>query len=99
MLGDELAGLLRDFVVAAEAGEPVECRILAEPGELALGVVAVALLGLGDGLVAGDLAAQQGDGLGVAERGEWTAIWAVLSKELDGLLDKACGRTSGRRGG
>ena len=65
--------------VAAEAGEPLDRWVFAEPGELAFGVVAMALLGEGDRFVAGDFAAQHGDGLGVAERGERAAFEAVGS--------------------
>jgi len=89
MLRDKVAGLLCNLPVAAEAGEPVECGIFAEPCELAFGVVAVALLGGGDGLVSGKFAAQESGGLGVAERGQWTAIRAVACDELGGLFDEA----------
>ena len=89
MICDEGDGFLLDVVVAAEAGEPVDGGVFAEPGELALGVVAMALRGGGDGLVAGDLAAQHGDGLGVAERGEGAAFEAVGFDELGGLFDQA----------
>ena len=61
----------------------------AEPGELAFGVVAMALLGLRDGLVAGEFAAQHGDGFGVAERGERAALVAVAFDESLGLFDEA----------
>jgi hypothetical protein len=86
---DEGDGLGDYLVVAAEAGEPVDCGIFAEPCELAFGVVAMALLGLGDGLVAGDLAAQDGDGLGVAERGERATVDAIAFDELRGLFHQA----------
>ena len=49
---------------------------------------------MGDGLVAGELAAQDGDGLGVAERGERAAVEAVGFDELRGLFDQARDRTS-----
>ena len=39
----------------------------AEPGELALGVVAMALLGLGNGLIAGEVVAEDGGCFSVAE--------------------------------
>ncbi len=51
-------------------GFGVEEGFFAEPGALALGVLAVAGLGLGDGLFAGELAAEDGESLGVAEREE-----------------------------
>jgi hypothetical protein len=86
---DTSDGLRFDVFVAAEAGEPVDCGVFAEPCELALGVVAVALLGLGYGFVAGDFVAQDGDGLRVAERGEWAAIEAVAFDEESGLFDQA----------
>jgi len=89
VVGDEGGGLLDGQWVAAEAGEPVECGVFAEPGKLAFGIVAMALLGGCDGLVACEFAAQEGGGLGVAERGERAAIRAVLSEELGGLFDEA----------
>ena len=63
--------------------------LAAEPCDLALGVVAMALLRLGDGLFAGELAAQDGRGLGVAERGERAAVAAVALDEAFGLFDQA----------
>ena len=89
MFGDELQGLVGDVFVAAAAFEPVHLGFAAEPCELALGVVAMALLGLRDGFVAGDFVAQDGDGLGVAERGERAAVAAVAFDEALGLFDQA----------
>ena len=60
VFGDELERLVCDVFVAAAAFEPVHVGFAAEPGELALGVVAVALLGLGDGLLAGEFVLQDG---------------------------------------
>ena len=51
MVGGEGGGLLLDPIVAAKGADPVESWVAAEPGELALGVVAMALLGGGDGLL------------------------------------------------
>jgi len=56
---------------------------------LAFGVVAVALRGQRDGLVAAKLATQNSDGLGVAERGEGSAFEAIGFDELGGLFDQA----------
>ena len=56
--------------IAAAAFEPMHVGFAAEPGELALGVVAMALLGLGYGLLAGEFVLQDGGGFGVTERGE-----------------------------
>src|SRR5271168_811156 len=89
MFCDEGGGMgLRGFV-AAEAGKPADVGVFAEPGELAFGVVAMALCGLGNGLVAGDVAAQDGDGLRVAERGEGAAVEAVLLDQDGRLFDEA----------
>ena len=88
-LADELEGLVGDVFVAAAAFEPVHVRFAAEPGELALGVVAVALLGLGDGLLAGEFVFEDGGGFGVAERGEGAAVFAVAGDEAFGLFDEA----------
>ena len=81
-------------VSRAEAGQPVDLRVFAEPGELALGVVAMALGGERDGFLAGEFAAQDGDRLGVAERGERAALEAVGFDELGGLLDQAAANIS-----
>ena len=50
-----------------QPGKPVHVGFAAEPGELALGVVAMTLLGLGDGLLAGEFVAEDGGGFCVAE--------------------------------
>ena len=99
MIRDEGESFALDVVVGAEAGEPVDVRVAAEPGELALGVVAMALGGGSDGFFAGDLVAQDGDGLGVAERGEGAAVEAVVFDELGGLFDQAAIEHLVRRGG
>ena len=54
MLLDEAGGGGEGLRIVAEGGEPVEERVAAEPGELALGVLAVTGLGLDDGRVAGE---------------------------------------------
>jgi hypothetical protein len=84
-----LQGLLRDVFVAAAAFEPVHVWLAAKPGELALGVVPVALLGLGYGLFAGDFVLQDGGGFGVAERGEGAAICSVAGDEALGFFDES----------
>jgi hypothetical protein len=78
-----------DVFVAAEAFEPVDAGFAAEPGELAFGVVAMALLGLGYGLFASEFVFEDGGGLGVAEGGEWAAVFAVAGDESFGLFDEA----------
>ena len=60
MCGYQAHGLFDDVFVAAAAFEPVHVRFAAEPGELAFGVVAMALLGLGYGLFAGEFVLQDG---------------------------------------
>ena len=82
-------GLRCDVFVASAAFEPVDVRVAAEPGLLALGVVAVALLGLHDGLLAGELSAKDSGGFGVAKRGEWAAAFSVAGDEAFGLFDEA----------
>jgi hypothetical protein len=54
VFADEVQGTAGDVVIAAAAIEPVNVGFAAEPGELALCVVAMALLGLGDSLLARD---------------------------------------------
>lgn len=66
-MSDELLGLHCGVFVASAAFEPVDVRDAAEPGLLALGVVAVSLLSVGDGLLAGELSSQNGGGFRVAE--------------------------------
>src|ERR1700722_17496548 len=78
-----------DVVVTAAAFEPVDVGFATEPGELAFGIVAMALLGLSHGLLAGDFILQNGESFGVAEGGERTAVWAVASDEAFGLFDEA----------
>ena len=89
MIGDKSDGLLGDVGFAAEALEPVDIGFGAEPGSLAFGVVAVALLGLGDGGFEGELVAQDGGGFGVAEGGEGAAVRAVAGDEGAGFFDEA----------
>lgn len=89
MFADEGGGGFGDIGFVAAAFEPVDFGFAAEPGELALGVVAMALLGLGDGFVAGEFIAQDGDGLGVAEGLQGTAVVAVAFDELRGFFDQA----------
>src|ERR1017187_1112400 len=89
MICDQRFGLRDRLSIAAEASKPLDFRVFAEPGELALGVVAMALGDEGDRLVAGELAAQHRDGLGVAERGEGAAFKSVGFDELSGLFDQA----------
>ena len=84
-----MEGLVGDVFVASAAFEPVHVGFAAKPGELALGVVAVALLGLGYGLLAGEFVFEDGDGFGVAERGEGAAVFAVAGDEALGLFDEA----------
>src|ERR1039457_5506340 len=75
--------------VVAEVLQPVHFGIAAEPGELALGVVAVSLLGSGDGLGERALAAQMAGGLAVAERAHGEDLGAVDGKQSPGLLDQS----------
>ena len=84
-----MQGLFGNVFVAAAAFEPVHVGFAAEPGELALGVVAMALLGLGDGLLAGEFVLQDCGGFRVAERGEGAAVGAVAGDEALGLFDEA----------
>ena len=67
MCGDQVGGLVRDVCVATAAGQPVDFGVAAKPRELALGVVAMALLGLSDGLIAGEVVAQDGGCFSIAE--------------------------------
>src|ERR1700756_1359303 len=82
-----------DRRVVAEALEPQHVGLAAEPGELALGVVAVSLLRRGYGLGEGHLAAQDAAGLLVSEgvkgtRSSITGRFAVLRDEAPGFVDQ-----------
>ena len=89
MLRDQRGSLTDDLLVAAKAGEPLDLSVFAEPGELAFSVVAMALLGLRDGLFAADLAMEQGRRLRVAERGESATVVAVDAQKLRSLFYEA----------
>ena len=96
--GGEGDGLSDDGGGVAEAWKDVggvEFGFAAEPGLLALGVVAVALLGGGDGCRFGHLAAQDGRSLGVAKRGEGAALRTEPREQRAGLCDEACGEHGG----
>ena len=67
MLADEMQSLVGDVFVTAAAFEPMHVWFAAEPGELTLGVVAMALLGLSHSLFAGEYVLQYCGGFGVAE--------------------------------
>ena len=84
-----MQGLSRDVLVAAVSFEPVDAGFAAEPGELAFGVVAMALLGLGNGLFASDFISQDGGCFGVTERGEGPAVCAIAGDEAFGFFDEA----------
>ena len=78
-----------DLLIAAAASEPVHVWFAAEPGELALGVVAMALLGLSYCLFPGEFVLQDSDGFGVAERGEGATLSAVTGNEAFCLFNQA----------
>ena len=88
MLCDEMVGLFCDVGIASAADEPLHLGFAAKPGELAFGVVAVALLGLSDSLFAGDFIVQDGGCFGVAERREGAAGFAITGYEALGLFDE-----------
>ena len=89
MLPDEGLGSEADVFVAAAAFEPLNLGLAAKPGALAFGVVAMALLGLGDGGFAGQLVAQDGHGFGVTQRGERSAVVAVAFDEAGSFFDES----------
>lgn len=81
--------LLGDVVVAAAAFEPVHIRFAAKPCELAFGIIAVALLGLGHGLFPSEFVLQDSNGFGVAERREWATVSAVAGNQAFSLFNQA----------
>ena len=60
MLPDELPGLTCNIFIAPHPFQPMDLRLAPKPGGLALGVIAMALLGLRDGLFAGEFAPKHG---------------------------------------
>ena len=74
----------------AEIFDPVNIGFAAEPGELAFGVVAMALLRGGDGFGFGEGAVECGEGLAVAEGVEGFDA-TVLGEEGAGFFDEAGG--------
>lgn len=66
----------------------MDVGLAAEPRHLALGVVAVPLLGGGDGLVAGELVFEEVSGLAVAERVQRTHA-AIVPEERLRFFDEA----------
>ena len=89
VLRDEPQGLIDDVFVAAAAFEPVHARFAPEPGELAFGVVAMALLGLGDGLLPCQVVLQDRFGFGVAERCEGPTVRTVARDESLCFFDES----------
>jgi len=88
--------LVSNFCFIAEACKPVDFGLAAEPGELALGVVAVALLGAGDSLRQRHLAFDGCERLFVAERGQGPGVGSVPGCELasffhQSILEHGCG--------
>ena len=84
-----------DLRVVAEAGEPMHGGVAAEPGELALGVVAMALLSGGDGGFAGEVAVEDSHCLGVAERGKRAASFTEAVAQHLRLGNEAEGEHGG----
>jgi hypothetical protein len=90
-----------DGGVVAGAGEwvsGVEFGFATEPGGLAFGVVAVSLLGAGDGLGLGEFVAEDGGGFDVAEGCKGAAGGAETLDELTGLFEQAAGEHAGGAG-
>ncbi len=75
--------------LVTEGGEPVDVGFAAEPGELAFGVVAMALLGGGDGFFAGEFGGENLAGLAVAKGVENGDGRAVAGDDGAGLLYEA----------
>ena len=72
-----------------EAVEPLHFRFAAEPGQLALGVIAVPLLGTRDGLRRRAFAAEMFGGLAVSQRAHGEDIGAVARKQSASFFDEA----------
>lgn len=94
--GDQVPSFGDDVFIAAAAFEPVHVGFATEPCKLALRVVSVTLLGLHDGLRAGDFVLKDDSGFGVAERVEWTTIGTVACDKALRLFDEAAVEHRGR---
>src|SRR5579884_683015 len=92
LLSEGLFYHLSDFSLrsplVAKAVEPEDVRLAAEPCQLALSVVAMALLGQGNGVSFTNFSAQKRFGLFVSQRIEWPCI-AVFFQQHSGLFDQA----------
>ena len=82
------------FGVVAEGFDPVDVGLAAKPGELALGVVAMALLGFGDGVFSLTPLEENGLRLTVAERVEGLD-GSVAGEERAGFFDETGGEHLG----
>ena len=72
----------------AKVLNPKRFRLATKPGELAFGVVAMALLGGGDSFVEGELLVYDSERLAVAE-GVESFDWAEAVEERAGFLNEA----------
>ena len=91
---DEIDGGLLGFGVVAEGFDPMDTGLAAEPGELAFGVVAMALLGFGDGDLFTDALEENRLRLTIAERVQ-NLDGPVAGEESACFLDE----TGGEHGG
>ena len=82
------------FLLVAEALKPLHGGFAPEPGELALGVVAVTLLHCLDGRRKSQRSVKHSSGLAVAKRVEGFD-GAVAIEQLTGLFDEAGGKHGG----
>ena len=82
-------GMRGDGWVVSESLEPKNIGFAAEPRQLSLGVVAVALLGRGGSFGKCHLAAQNGAGLLVSERVEGAGRVSIFRDEAAGFFQQA----------
>src|SRR5215469_18610425 len=79
--GHHSLGLCLNIDLIAESGQPGDVGLVAKPCHLAFRVVAMGLLGGGDGGVAGKGSAKELNGLPVAERTQWPSRVSVFRKQ------------------
>ena len=91
---DEIDGGLLGFGVVAEGRDPMDTGFATEPGELAFGVVAMALLGFRDGDFFTDALEENGLRLTIAERVQHLD-GPVTGEESACFIDEAGGEHGG----
>src|SRR3984885_15376343 len=78
-----------DSLFVSETFQPLDVRLAAKPGHLPLGIVAVGLLGGGDGFVPIDFSAQELHCLTIPQRAQRPRAFAVFLEQGFCLVDQS----------